>query len=570
MPSDESKQPSVESLFQQIAEKLGEPKSSSKAPELLSATPESFLRWTQFLGCKRTYLSDRYRAFFEFLNSPAKRKLINMPRGTYKSTLLCCYAAREIVKNPNIRILYASETYANSKEYIAWIRRQFESNVDLKKEFGDFVGKTDWRQEKFTVSKRTDLSKKEPTLSASGIDVTKTGMHYDVIIVDDPVSDTNTMTSGQMEKTLNWYRLLLSILEPGGTLILCGTRYDDEDLYGHIIRSNPEMERFYESLPEDKRRPDLMPYEIMVEKAAFEEDLHLLHEGAGVENVRTYFKHLDGPYLRKQLLIQGSYVWSCQYQNEPVSSENALFTREQFRLIPADEIPKTLNLYMLTDSATTPDGCHSCIFILGKDTINNVYILDGWSAQCKPDEYLNKFFLYWMKWNPRSAGLEKVPINDNYWTMIEQESRVRQIRVRAEWIMGRTRESKDDRIISQQTRFESGTIFFSDELDKYLIHLEGRQCFGEIVRQYVRFRPKSGGTKDIPDCLSDMDKRDRRTGAELFPYPRRRVTTEQREPGTVNGTFNPHAPRRQPVQGNANESFWDRQRRLSDQRRSHA
>lgn len=512
-------------------------------------------------------MSPRYRKYFEFLQSPSRRKMINMPRGTYKSTFLCCHAAREIVRNPDIRILYASETYANSKDYIAWVRRQFESNVDLKTMFGDYVGKTDWRQEKFTVSKRTDISKKESTLTAAGIDVTKTGMHYDLIIVDDPVSEDNTMTSHQMEKTLSWYRLLLSILEPDGTMIICGTRYDDEDLYGHIIRTNPELEKFYADLREDQKRPDLMPSEIMVEKSCFADDVQMLNEGSNLDKIRCYFEHLDGPFLRKQLLIQGSYIWSCQYQNEPVSSENALFHKGQFRLIPASEVPKLLNIYMLTDSSTTVNGCHSCVFIIGKDSINNVYVLDGWSDQCKPDEYVNKFFLYWVKWNPRTAGLEKIPINDNYWTMIEREARERQIHVRCEWIMGRTREAKDDRIISQQGRFEGGTVFFSDELEDYLIHLEGTVPFGEIVRQYTRFRPKSGGTKDIPDCLSDMDKRDRRTGSELFPYPRRRGPAPQ-APGTVNGQYNPRALRQVQSQGTPGESFWDRQRRLSDGRKN--
>ena len=570
MSSDGSDKHSVGSLFQQIAEKLGESKDSSQEnSRLLEPTPESFLQWCKLLKCDRIYLSDRYRKFFEFLHSPAQRKLVNMPRGTYKSTILSCYATREIVKNPNIRILYASETYSNSKEYLGWIRRQFESNVQLRTKFGDYVGKSDWRQEKFRVKQATDFSKKEPTLSAAGIDVTKTGMHYDLIIVDDPVSNTNTMTSTQMQKTLGWYRLLLSILDPGGTIIICGTRYDDEDLYGHLIRKNPELETFYESLPEDKKRPDLMPYEITVERSCFEEDVQLLHEGVNLSKVRTYFQHLDGPYLRKKLLEQGSYVWSCQYQNEPVSSDSQLFHRDMFKLIPASEIPKLLNIYMLTDSSTTQDGCHSCIFIIGKDSINTVYILDGWSAQCKPDEYLEKFLLYWVKWNPRVAGMEKVPINDNYATMIESEARRRQIRVRIEWIMGRTREAKDDRIISQQGRFESGTIFFSNELDDYLIHLEGGKPYGELVRQYVRFRPKSGGTKDIPDCLSDMDKRDRQTGAELFPYPRRRAS-KNTQPGTVNGQYNKAALPRPTQQGVAGESFWQRQHRLSNRRGYHA
>jgi hypothetical protein len=515
------------------------------------------------------YLSPKYRRFFDFLHSPSKRKLINMPRGTYKSTILCCYALREIVKDPNITVLYASETYANSKEYLGWVRSQMESNVSLIKQFGPFVRKSEWRQEKFTVAARTNLVHKESSMAAAGIDVTKTGTHYDLVIVDDPVSNTNTLTSEQMLKTLNWYKLLLSILNPNGTLILCGTRYDDEDLYGTLLRGNKQLVEFWDSLPPDKKRPDLMPYDIMVETSVPPNQIQHIYTGQNLEQVTPNFKHLDAWHLRKKYMDQGSYIFSCQYQNEPISGENQLFHRRQFRLIRADEIPKVLNTYMLTDTSTTPNGCQSSIFVIGKDSINNVFVLDGWSAQCKPDEYVDQFFRYWTKWNPRVCGIEKVPINDNYATMIEKEMVPRQVRVRFEWILGRTRESKDDRIISQQTRFESGTIFFSDELPDYLIHLEQNQPYGEIVRQYTRFRLKSGGTKDIPDCLSDMDKRDRKTGAELFPFPRRRHINAPREFGTVNGAYNPRRPMSHFAQGSPQESFWDRQRRLSDQRRHH-
>lgn len=758
------------------------------------------MAWTKLLHCDRIYLSEKYRRCFEFLLSPAKRKLLLMPRGTYKSTILCSFVAREIVKNPDIRILYASETYAQAKTYLAWVRRQFESNPDIKHTAGDLVGRSDWRNDTFTVKTRKDLSKKESTLTAAGIDVTKVGMHYDLIIIDDCVSNTNTMTAGQMQKTLNWYRLLIPILEPGGTIIVCGTRYDEEDLYGEIIKANTELEKIWASTPEDQRRPEFMPFEIMIEqaetdgkpnfdhldspslrvkratlgpyiyactpgyakvlmsdwtekpieqvrvgdevvgfirkdgtdKARFEKAVvqaigtrramvlelsmssgrkvyctadhkwytgrgdkshqlylpartgrkmicvsdvlsHELHpnrtecaylagmiDGEGcigrsfvsiaqsrshnpevcerierclidlglpitrerydykdlniwrllggreillwllkncdlgkAEQIRSRLWEKSGmPGMRKDRVISmreigedivysmqtstGNYISqtymskNCQYQNDPSSRDNAIFTRDLFKIIPKDQVPKALNIYMLTDSATTEDGCQSAIFVIGKDQLDIVYVLDGWAAPATPDTFEKMFFSLWVKWWPRHALFEKVPINDNYVTILARTSRERQIPIRTEWVMGRSTESKDERIISMQARFVSGRIFFSDGIPPELIHLEGQEAWGDIPRQFCRFRPRSGARNDIPDCLSDMDKRDHRTNSELCPAPRFRINRPPEVPGTVNGQFNFQRPpaRRRPGPG-ARETFWEQQRRLSDNRRAY-
>jgi hypothetical protein len=526
----------------------------SKRANCLSPTPEAFLQWTKLLHCDRTYLSERYRRCFEFLLGPARRKLLLMPRGTYKSTILCAYVTRAIANNPDIRILYGSETYAQSKTYLAWVRRQLEANADLRKLIGDMVGRVDWRNDTFTVKTRKDLSKKESTLTAAGIDVTKVGMHYDLIIIDDCVSNTNTMTAGQMQKTLNWYRLLIPILEPDGTIIVCGTRYDEEDLYGEIIKSNVELEKIWNSLPEHQRRPELMPFEVMVERA----------ETDG----KPHFEHLDDAALRVKRSTLGPYLYACQFQNDPTSRENAIFNREMFKVIPADQIPKALNTYMLTDSATTADGCQSALFVIGKDQLDNVYVLDGWAAPATPDVFEQMFFSLYTKWWPRHFLMEKVPINDNYATLLMRTSRERQIPIRLEWVMGRSTESKDERIISMQARFAAGKIFFSDALPADLIHLEGTQAWGDIPRQFCRFRPRSGSRNDIPDCLSDMDKRDHRTNSELCPAPRFRAQRPTETPGTVNGQFNPKPLSRRRPGPAARENFWEQQRRLSDTRRS--
>ena len=109
-------------------------------------------------------------------------KMLLLPRGGFKSSAVTIgYAIQQIILNPNIRILIANENFNNSKRFASEIRGHFEGNELLKQSYGNFVGKKDWREDYFTVSKRTK-NLKEPTVSCAGIDVVKVGMHYDLII----------------------------------------------------------------------------------------------------------------------------------------------------------------------------------------------------------------------------------------------------------------------------------------------------------------------------------------------------------------------------------------------------
>jgi hypothetical protein len=62
------------------------------------------------------------------LESDTKRKLIVMPRGTFKSSIgVVAYAIWLLIRNPNERIMIDSEKYANSKNFIRQIKLILES-----------------------------------------------------------------------------------------------------------------------------------------------------------------------------------------------------------------------------------------------------------------------------------------------------------------------------------------------------------------------------------------------------------------------------------------------------------
>lgn len=170
------------------------------------------------------------------LESENKRKLLVMPRGTFKSSIgVVANSVWHILKNPNIRILIDSEKYENSKNFIREIKSKLTSPriVSL---FGDFQSDNKWAEREFIVSKRTkDL--KEATVTASGIGAGKTGQHYDLIICDDLNTIENSENQEQRKKIIRHYQMNISILDPGGTLVVIGTRYAVDDVIGYILEN---------------------------------------------------------------------------------------------------------------------------------------------------------------------------------------------------------------------------------------------------------------------------------------------------------------------------------------------
>lgn len=169
------------------------------------------------------------------LESDAKRKLIVMPRGTFKSSIgSVALPIQLLIKNSNLRILLDSEVYTNSKNFLREIKMHMQSPM-LISLFGDFQTEP-WNEAEIIVKQRTKVLK-EASITAGGIGTEKTGQHYDVIICDDLNSPSNSNTKEGREKVIQHYRYLTSILEPTGTLVVIGTRYSEDDCIGFILNN---------------------------------------------------------------------------------------------------------------------------------------------------------------------------------------------------------------------------------------------------------------------------------------------------------------------------------------------
>lgn len=169
------------------------------------------------------------------LEAPTKRKLIVMPRGSLKSSLASvAYPIWLLNRDPNLRILIDSELYKNSSRFLREIAMHMETQR-LISLFGTYRGSI-WNEGEIIIKQRSTVLK-EASITASGIGAQKTSQHYDVVIMDDMNSRKNSQTPELRQKVLDHYKMNTSILEPGGILVVVGTRYSADDVIGFCLKN---------------------------------------------------------------------------------------------------------------------------------------------------------------------------------------------------------------------------------------------------------------------------------------------------------------------------------------------
>lgn len=177
-----------------------------------------------------------HRGMVDALESQTKRKLLVMPRGTFKSSVgVVGYSVWSLLRNPNERILIDSEVYTNSKNFLREIRAHLENPV-VTSLFGKFKTDSNWNEGELTIAQRKK-SFKEASITCGGLETVKVGQHYTVIIGDDMNSGNNSATQEGRRKVIQHYQLNTAILEPEGTYIIIGTRYAADDVIGYVLEN---------------------------------------------------------------------------------------------------------------------------------------------------------------------------------------------------------------------------------------------------------------------------------------------------------------------------------------------
>ena len=190
-----------------------------------------------------------------FWNSDEEFFLAMLPRGSLKTSLLTiAWSIQRILNNPNVRILITSERGDNSRKFLREISEHFERNPRLRYYYGNWMTtEQKWTEFEIVVSKRTQILK-EPTVATGSTEQSPVSAHFDLILIDDLVSRSNTMTADQIRKTKQYFRDLLSVRDKGTKILTTGTFWSFNDLYCELLRGLTPEKDFINGQPATRER----------------------------------------------------------------------------------------------------------------------------------------------------------------------------------------------------------------------------------------------------------------------------------------------------------------------------
>jgi predicted phage terminase large subunit-like protein len=330
------------------------------------------------------------------------KKLLMLPRGTFKSTIASnAFPIWLFWHNQDLRIMIDSETLGNAKLYLAGIKDMIENNKLLRmicvNEDGEYLLEPNkkiaggFTEEQLILTHRKKLGLKEPSVFCSGVDNARTGMHPDVIIMDDLVSERNVSTDVQLSKTKDHYRYSLSLLEPGGLHIIIGTRYHMADLYGELI-----------------------------EWGTFDKLIRPAVDNRG----QLYFpSRLGFTALESLKREQGSYIFSCQYMLNPIDDSAAIFKKAHIKYYsePPELVAKYITVDLAISEKETAD--YTVVMCTGIDKDKNLYVLEYDRGHYKPQDTIAAIFRMFDKHKDlcKAVGVEVVAFQKALMYFIKDE-----------------------------------------------------------------------------------------------------------------------------------------------------
>lgn len=189
------------------------------------------------LGMTR-WNDDLHGGIVRHIEAPGDRKLVLVPRGHQKSTIISvCWVVQQLLRNPNETVGLYSASWKLSKDLLHQIKNILTTSA-LKDIFGSFQSQDGrWTIEALDIAQKNAIINKNPSINTGGLEGGKTGSHCSLMIFDDPVTPENTTTPDQVRKTIEAYKDCLPLLDAGGRIIVVGTRYSNGDLYGDLIEN---------------------------------------------------------------------------------------------------------------------------------------------------------------------------------------------------------------------------------------------------------------------------------------------------------------------------------------------
>lgn len=353
-------------------------------------------------------------------------------REHFKSTIITyALTIQDILNDPEITIGIFSHTRPIAKGFLRQIKREFESNEDLKRLYPDILWADPkkeapkWSEDDGIVVKRK-TNPKECTVEAWGVvDGQPTSKHFRVLNYDDIVTRESVGTPDMMAKTTEALVLSYNLGQVDGKRRFIGTRYHYNDSYRTIIERGTVKPRIYPAT-----------------------------EDGAVDGKPVF---LTPEALAAKRRDMGPYVFGCQMLQNPKADETQGFKEDWLEFYSAQMRHGEMNKLILVDPANEKKSTsdYTSIWVLGFNADQKVYVLDIIRDRLNLTERTAAVFALHRAYQPLQVGYERYGMQSDI-EHIQTEMERRQYHFTITELGGSM--SKNDRIRRLIPKFEQGTI----------------------------------------------------------------------------------------------------------------
>jgi phage terminase large subunit-like protein len=339
------------------------------------------------LVCHNRLYGDIHRDVFRWLQiAEHPNQLLLLPRAHMKSHCIAVWCAWWITKHPETTILYISATSTLAEQQLYAIKNILVS-AKYKKYWPDMIRADEGKRERWTtgaISVDHPLRKAEgvrdSTIVSAGLTTNTVGLHADVIIADDVVVPDNAYTEDGRRKCSSAMSLMASILNTGGIIKACGTRYHPADQYQ--TWKSQRMVTFDDEGEVSGQEPIWEIKEHVVE----EDNIFLWPREMRTDGKAFGFDQRE--LARIKALYTDQTQFFAQYYNDPNDPSSDRIGRDRFQYYDPKHLKciggqwcfkeRPLNIYASIDFAFTisKKADYTAIVVIGVDSEGFIYLLD--------------------------------------------------------------------------------------------------------------------------------------------------------------------------------------------------
>lgn len=360
-------------------------------------------------------VADIHKEIANNLTHSFTRGLIMIPRKHLKTCQITVgWTLWMLTNNPNLRFGIGSATEKLSKDIVNELKTHIMDNQKFKELFGDWYKKGGWTAFGFTIAPREEIYKnKSVEVFSVGKDVT--GAHYDIIILDDLAIRKNSDSPTMREKQINLYKDCLDLIvddqekkfmdksSSKGIILAVGTRWHFGDIYNYLLVNAKSSLDFVIDEPLmhnptlELRDPDR--WRSNIKELLYHEDTQML-----------FPEKFDITYARETYEEKGTYEFSCQQMNFPVSDEGAAFKAEDLIFDEpgvGKEFPANTVCDPAGDDSTYADADDWAITTCTHSPDGHMYVQDVWAkSKVSSHETLSVFASMVEGSKSQKAGME--------------------------------------------------------------------------------------------------------------------------------------------------------------------